>query len=277
MWAWIIIALVVIGIGVLLERKGPRLGRHARARLHHYEPLALALFSIATGAALLISSYLGYIFAPNLDLTGTIGTALLAVQSVIGALLVLGIFVRLAAVALAGFYLFVVGYFGAVEVIDALIVFGISLALIISGRPRLRITKWKRIDEWTKRYHDYAIPILRIITGINLVVLGLSEKILHPELGMAFLAEHHWNFMAMLGFAGFTDYWFVFSAGIVEVLLGVIFILGIATRINTIVLAAFFIATIILLGPLEVTGHLMHFAIVATFLVFGSGRKLKVL
>ena len=79
----------------------------------------------------------------------------------------------------------------------------------------------------------------------------------------------------MLGFHQFSDYWFVLSAGAVEVIFGLIFVLGIVTRLNALVLAGFFIATLILLGPMELLGHAPHFAIVFVLLVFGSGEKLK--
>lgn len=270
---WIIVSLVIIAAGILIEKYGPRQPRPIAEFLHHSERNALTIFSIVTGIAMLLSSYLGYIFAPNLILEGTLRTILLGSQAIIGALLVLGIFVRIAGLALLALYFFAVWHFGALHMADALIVVGISLFLLITGRPSWRITKSKAIDRLTRNYHSYAIPVIRVFTGINLVVLGFTEKILHPELGMAFLAEHHWNFMQMLGFASYSDYWFVLSAGVVETLLGVVLVLGIVTRINTLVLATFFVATLILLGPVEVIGHLMHFAIVGLLLVFGAGNK----
>lgn len=274
--AWILIGLVIIGIGVALDKRGPMVRGKLGNTLHYCEPMALTLFSIFSGLALFFYATQGFIFAPNLFPEGPLTTVMLFMQAAIGLALVLGVFVRTNGIILLALYVLAVVEFGAIEMIDALEVVGIGLFLLVVGRPRWRLTKWSWIDEHTKQCQSYAIPILRVFTGFNLIALGLSEKILNPALGMAFLSEYDWNFMQMLGFEWYTDYWFIFSAGAVELLLGVVFVLGIVTRLNTIVLSLFFIATLILMGPMEVVGHTMHFAIVGMLIIFGAGSRLKI-
>ena len=58
------------------------------------------------------------------------------------------------------------------------------------------------------------------------MILGFSEKILAPELGVNFLEGHSWNFMNAIGL-NFSDYLFTLSAGATEFILGLVFVLGI--------------------------------------------------
>ena len=187
----------------------------------------------------------------------------------------LGVFVQLSSILLFLLYLVIGWHYGFSNFIEMLEISGIAIMLFLTGRPHWTFLDVQKLSAFAAPYREYAVPLLRIFTGINLIVLGFTEKILHPELGLAFLEKHLWNLMKMMGFDSFSDYWFVFSAGVAEVLFGIIFTLGIITRINAAALAAIFITTLVLLGPVELTGHLPYFSIVMIFLIFGSGSKLK--
>ncbi|MBI3671179.1 hypothetical protein HY249_00085 [Candidatus Azambacteria bacterium] len=81
--------------------------------------------------------------------------------------------------------------------------------------------------------------------------------------------------MQNLGFSWYSDYLFVLSAGFVESLLGLIFILGVVTRLNALATAIIFTIPLFLMGPVELIGHMPHFSLVLLLLIFGSGNKLK--
>jgi uncharacterized membrane protein YphA (DoxX/SURF4 family) len=123
-----------------------------------------------------------------------------------------------------------------------------------------------------ERFKPYALSVLRIGTGATLFILGFSEKILAPEYGINFLNHYHWNFMALLGF-NYSDYLFVISAGTVESLFGLVFLLGIVTRLNALSVAIFFTIPMFILGPIELAGHMPHFAAVILLLLYGNGGK----
>jgi uncharacterized membrane protein YphA (DoxX/SURF4 family) len=165
--------------------------------------------------------------------------------------------------------------YGVVDMVDAVEMLGIAIFMLIAGRPKWRLVESIKEKEWFNKWSDYAVPIIRIGTGINLMVLGFTEKIFAPSLTQNFLATHSWNFMEALGFTSFTNYWFAFSAGMTEFIFGLMLLLGLVTRITTLTLACFLVTTLILLGPVELIGHLPHFAIAIVLLVFGSGNKLK--
>ena len=81
--------------------------------------------------------------------------------------------------------------------------------------------------------------------------------------------------MQALGFEHFTNYYFGLYAGVVEVLFGVFFVLGLVTRTTTVALAVFLVTTLYLLGPIELVGHLPHFSIAVVLFVLGSGTRLS--
>ena len=272
---WILVSLLIIGIGIILEKTW-RLPERFENFLKNLEQSALSLFNILIGITLIAFSLSGFIFAPVLTVHGLSESILLIIQAVVGLCFIIGAFERLAALMLLGLYLATIPFFGFLSAIEALEIVGITLALFIAGRPRWRVFKFSVLEKFGERYKYFAIPILRVFTGLNLFILGFTEKILRPDLGLAFLESHPWNFMQILGFAQFSNYWFVLSAGAVEAIFGLVFILGIVTRLNAFVLACFFITTLILLGPLELLGHAPHFAIVMALLVFGSGEKFKI-
>jgi uncharacterized membrane protein YphA (DoxX/SURF4 family) len=125
---------------------------------------------------------------------------------------------------------------------------------------------------------------LRILTGIALVSLGLSEKLLNPDLGEYFVADYQWNFMLNLGFTNFSNELFVFCAGMMEVIFGIILIIGTTTRINILMVSAFMFASNITFfasgnyseALLEIFGHLPFIATAMILIFFGSGSKLKI-
>jgi uncharacterized membrane protein YphA (DoxX/SURF4 family) len=96
-----------------------------------------------------------------------------------------------------------------------------------------------------------------------------------PSLTENFLSLYHWNFMNNIGFTWFTDYWFAFSAGVAEALFGLFLMLGLVTRTTTITLAVFLLSTLVMLGPVELMGHLPHFSIAIVLLLLGAGSRLK--
>ncbi|MCE8546025.1 DoxX family protein [Ruegeria pomeroyi] len=134
------------------------------------------------------------------------------------------------------------------------------------------------------RLKPYSVDVLRIFTGLSLIILGVAEK-LHPAaLGQAFIAYYAWNFMPLLGFDWFDDRPFVLSAGVMEVVFGTILVLGVVTRLNILAVAVLMLASNIVFliegrkeeAMVELIGHLPIIATALILLVLGSGQRLKV-
>lgn len=244
--------------------------------IEKYAAHILSVASIGFGISFIIFSHLGFIFAPNLPAEGETGALLLIVQFIAGLMIFLGLYERVGGILLVLLFILASREYGFTEMMDTFEMLGFALYAIIIGRPLWKISDSTLISHVTHSFHMYGVPLLRVGTGINLIVLGLSEKILAPSLTHAFLQEYQWNFMTHLGFSWFTDYWFAYSAGFVEMLFGVFLVLGLVTRTTILALAVFLVTTLVLLGPVELIGHLPHFSIALVLLVFGASSVLHI-
>lgn len=269
---WLGIIILLLLAGVYLEKKLtiPKYLTNSKNKLSQ---LGHTIATIGFGLALIIFSFNNFLFAPSLSLNNTF---LLALQAISGAMIVLGLYQRVAAIIIFLIFIFGINHYGFLEMLEAVEILGFGIYIFIFNRQSWNLKDSKTLSELTKNLQAHAVPLLRFFTGLNLIILGFSEKIFNPSLAQNFLTNYHWNFLQSLGWHGFTDYWFAFSAGIVEIIFGLFFILGLVTRLNTIVLAIFLITTLILLGPIELVGHIPHFSIALILLLYGSGTKLKI-
>lgn len=265
---WIVASILLLLSGLWLNRT-LRVPQAVIEHAKRWMPYAFSIASIGFGLSLIIFSLNEFVFAPNLP---AIGSALLWLQLAAGIMIFLGIYERLGGLML--FLVFLLGFqkFGFHEMLDTLEMVGFALFIFIVGRPKLRIVESKSVSRFMSRFAAYGLPLLRIGTGLNLMVLGFSEKILAPGLTQEFLANYQWNFLSKFGM---SDYWFAFAAGIVEFLFGLFLVLGLVTRITTLALAVFLTTTLALLGPTELIGHLPHFSIAIVLLIMGSGEHFK--
>jgi uncharacterized membrane protein YphA (DoxX/SURF4 family) len=158
-------------------------------------------------------------------------------------------------------------------IIDYLFEFvGLALALILIG-PTLNERDKKIFAKFTKEinlFSGLALPILRVATGLTLITLGIHDKLIDPNLGLAFLEKNHLNIFAMMGFQSFTDLHFTLAAGVTEVVFGSLITLGIAVPLATTCLALFFVTTLFIFGPHELIGHAPLFGIAFMFILRGG-------
>lgn len=274
---WAGIAFIVVALGIYFERRGMFQLSFLHPSRDHAYPRAAATFSMIAGAFFLIAGTHGYFFSPNLTIASGVPYALIVLQILIGFALLAGVYARLAALALALLWLAGFAVSGALSMFENAWVFGAALFIFIMGSDYFSLVPLRTLAHLTRRFHDYALPLLRIGAGTTLLVLGFSEKILRPEFGINFLAQYDWNFMQLLGFEWYSDYLFTISAGAVEALFGLIFILGIMTRLNALVVLFVFSIPLFILGPVELSGHLPHLGAIALLLLFGGGHKLKLI
>ncbi|MBI4289562.1 MAG: hypothetical protein HY671_14195 [Chloroflexi bacterium] len=234
------------------------------------------LVASLTGIMLIINAITGVFLASDMVLPGeglsVVGSA---AQLVIGLLLLsqryfalAGLLVLVAALPLAAIFL------PMNLLVDYVVEFAfVAVVLILVGLTVCpdRLAR-KLVKTVPQRLADLALPITRIGTGLTLVILALHNKLLSPGVALAFLDKYDLNFMPRLGFAGFTDLQFVFAAGVAEVTLGLLLMSGVATRLISATLFAFFMATLALLGLPELIGHLPLMGITMLLVYRGPGR-----
>ncbi len=269
----ILLVLFAVFVGMLLE-KYLKVPKKFQKFADKQGPKILSIATIGFGIAFSVFSLNAFIFAPNFPANGTAGLAMMMVQLMVGLMLLFGFYVRIAGVLLMALYVFAMSQFGAAEMLDAFEILGMGMFALIVGRPVWQIGDTKAFHYITEHFKDYGIPILRVAAGLNLMVLGFSEKLLNPGLATSFLSHYNWNFMEQIGISWFSNYWFVYAAGLSEILFGLMFVLGLATRVTTVALAVFLLSTLTLLGPVELMGHLPHFSIALVLFVLGSGSRL---
>ncbi|MEN9647317.1 MAG: hypothetical protein RLY57_121 [Candidatus Parcubacteria bacterium] len=269
----IIAGIIIVAIGVILDRR-LSIPQWLKRLLERIAPAVLSVASIGFGLAFIIFSYLGFVFAPNLVAQGSIGTLLIVIQAIAGAMIFFGWYERVGGLLLVVLFGLGTKIFGFHEMMDTFEMLGFALYAMIIGRPKWKIAESTFMCTHMHKIHQYGVSLLRVGTGINLIILGFSEKILAPALTQDFLLKYDWNFMHAWGFTWFTDYWFAYAAGFGEMMFGVFLLLGLVTRLTIVGLAVFLVTTLILLGPIELVGHLPHFSIAAVLLIFGAGSRL---
>jgi uncharacterized membrane protein YphA (DoxX/SURF4 family) len=268
---WAIVAAAAVGIGYWLERRGYLSLKFLQPRAAHSFDRAASAFTMMAGAFLMIAGTHEYLFSPNLGIEHGIAPVFIYVQFIIGLAFLLGIYARLAAMLLAALWFIGIPVIGVVPMLEDIWILSTAAFVFIMGNDYFSLVSFRAVAPLAHKYRSYALPLLRLGTGATLLILGFTEKILHPEFGLNFLRQYDWNFMALAGLP-YSDYLFTLSAGAVESLFGLVFILGIVTRFNALVVATVFSIPIFLLGPIELAGHLPHFAAIVLILLFGAGN-----
>ena len=230
-----------------------------------------AVIGIQTAISLVYMAVQGWLLAPRLAVPlDWLGITLLAIQLFVSFTLVTGWLTRLGGVLLVGLVLVSALFFPISRVAEQLLFVGIGIYFLIKGRglflPHVEIAR--RASEFWGKYSRHALPILRISTGLSILWLAFSEKLLNPSLALAFLETRpEFNFMSLLGFTWFNDELFVYAAAVVEATVGVLLIAGVLPRIVILFMWVPFNITIPLLPPEELLGHLPILAVMyAVFL-----------
>ena len=230
-----------------------------------------AVVGIQTAISLVYMTVRGWLLAPTLTVVGEWwGYALLVVQLFVAFTFVTGWLTRVGGGVLVGLVLAAFAIFPADRAAEQLLFVGVGAFFLIQGRGLFRPTGElvTRITEYWTRYSPIALPVMRVFTGISILWLAFSEKLLNPQLAAAFLHDRpEFNFMRLVGFNWFTDEFFTYAAAAVEATVGVLLIAGVLPRIVILFMWVPFNIAIPFLPPEELLGHLPILAVMyAVFL-----------
>lgn len=268
---WIVCALFLIAASVFLDGIIPDL-TFGKATLRKD---VIEILRIFTGMSLMLTAYEGNLIAPHLPGYGWLGMVLIFLEAFIGIMFITNRFMNHASIFIFLLFLGVLIQHGFVSVLEYINIVGIALFFLFNNMPT---------ESAKAKFQPYAVDVLRIFTGFALIMLGITEKLHGAALGQAFLSQHNWNFMPMLGFDFFTDRLFVLSAGVMEVVFGTILIIGTTTRINTLVVSSFMLAsnTVFLIvnnqeaALMELIGHMPIIGSALVLILLGYGEKIKI-
>lgn len=274
----VLLALVISGVLYL----GLRLLRRLVGSPHfpnpsfltNLEPSATSLLAVQTGISLVWFASQRHLFVPSLSLPPTtFGWLLVAGQLVVAFTFITAIFDRYGAVLLALIYLLGYLFFPPVRVLEPIYVLGIALTMFVLGRSSAPPGPGRSLLRILSRHEKGTIAALRILTGFSLLLAALTEKLLAPAAGLAFLQGYPWfNFPHnLLGLSWFTDQRFVFAAGLAEASLGSLLMSGVLTRVVILAMWVPFNLAVAFVPPEDLLGHLPIFGIMYVLLLYGSG------
>ncbi|HWP35131.1 MAG TPA: hypothetical protein VNM66_05995, partial [Thermodesulfobacteriota bacterium] len=240
-------------------------------------PVVLALHA---AVPLFVSGVQLHLFAPNLSLAGpepirlrsVLGAAVALAEIAIGLAFVYGAFTRVAAAVLAALWLVGVARFGLLPLLEQAIVLGIALFLFITGRGPFSVDAAlsARLGP-LPGLAPYAVPALRVLTGVSLAAGALGEKLWNLPFALEFLQAYPVNFLPALGLP-VPDPLFVRLAGTVELTAGLLLVVGAFVREAIVVLWLPFNLTLAVFGWQELIGHLPIYGAMAVLLVWGKGE-----
>lgn len=262
-WSCIVLAVVFVFSRVDRIVKTPRVllafGLKHEKGINRIAQAVLGAFLIT------VSLLWNVIIVPDLEATGGLLTVLKYAQMLIGVMYVFNIKPRIASVGLALFCFGLIFSNGFITFLENAILLSLALYFfIIHAKAGTRVA---RLNRW-------ALEFVRIGTGISLITLAFTEKLMYPELSLQFLQEHNWNFMQPL-FPWFTDKLFVLSTGFAEIIFGILFIMGYLTRITTVLIAIFFassVTTMLIQSGLWEVEDLVVYAAAILFIFHGHGK-----
>ena len=260
------IALATVGVAYLIQRRVPE-PRAVRAleRFAASGPFALG---VALGASLLAAGAAGWLFVPGLPVErDPTGYVLLGAEVVCGALILLGLFTRFAALLLALLGVIAMMPFNFESILEQVHILGIAVFLFIAGRGRYSLDALRgahlalRFDQAPTA----AFTLLRIAMGFGIAYTALTEKLLNPPLAQALLDER--PVLRVLSPFGISDPLFIWMAGVLELTIGIVIISGQLTRPVMAAGLVLFSVTLIAFGLPEFIGHLPFYGIMLTLFI----------
>lgn len=277
-----VIALLLACVLHVIVSRHPR-ARDLTASVSRFSVWVPTVLRTCAGILLFAGSFSHFVFAPDLDvstLSPALAHVLVSTELIVGLALIIGVFPRI--MSGLGLLLFVstlfifpfmqaFAYVGFVGIFSYLIIIGdTSLPKVEHFSFFPHAEKHPALD----RLRPYAMTILRVSLGLGFAIVAIMYKIVTPQYALEFVATHSVvNFMPAIGFANFTDDMFVLCAGLTELLLGVLIILGVLPRIIGAFLFVMFTLTLGLFGPYELLGHLPLYAMAFALITKGAGEK----
>ena len=237
------------------------------------EPSAAAILGVQVATTMIFSASRLTLFVPNIELPeNALGVAIAGVVLLAAFSFITGVLARVGAAITVGLVVLCLAFAPWYEVLEQLLFVGIALYLVALGRGVL--LSGRQPERWdlgvVERLVPHALTILRVTLAISLITLAFTEKLIAPDLGLAFLREYpDFNIARLVGLDWFTDRRFVYAAGIVECVSGAALLSGRLPRVVILALWLPFNAGIVFLPPAELIGHLPVLAIMYVLLVRG--------
>jgi uncharacterized membrane protein YphA (DoxX/SURF4 family) len=241
-----IIALAIV-IAVFFIGKASAVEKTLDPLLHSIKHFAPWITQCTLGLALVASGLFNAAFGPELPLTDLFGAYTAAARAVfiaLGACMVFGIYPRLAgSVALVLFVPFLARYTS--YMLNYGTYYGEALALALFGGGYALFTfKTPAFEKNIERHlHTYKFLLLRIFFGVSLIYASAYAKYIHGALALDTVIKYH-----LTNYFPFEAHFIVLGAFIIELLIGIFFIIGFEIRFTALVFLTFLTMSILFFG-----------------------------
>lgn len=273
-------ATALMGAAFAVDRflRKRRMGANLCRKLLGLRSAAPPLIGVTTGIVLVSAGITRTFIAPDLHLDAALppgaAMAVAGAQIALGAAFILGAWTRAAALALLVLYVPSFALYGMRSWVDYLDVIGFAVYLAIAGRGAFSVDSLRGLPGPSEPQERNAVSFLRVILGLNLAVLAVNNKLVNPLVSMKIVADWNLNFPKRLGFEWHTDGHYVLAAAAVELAIGLLFVLGVTTRLLSLAVFALLVATFCIFGFVELIGHLPILAGGVAVLLMGTGGRL---
>ncbi|AGN02830.1 doxx protein [Salinarchaeum sp. Harcht-Bsk1] len=258
-----------------------------REAVAEYRDLLPWLLRLSFGLPLVGAGFAGYFVSPAVEPAGSVLPAAARLFQIgLGFALLFGLGTRVvAAIGLATYAVATVfepQLLLAFEYVPGFV----AIVLLGSGRPSadevLEVvasaegTVYGRIDPVHRLtgsvrarvgpYQRFVPTVIRVGIGLNFAYLGLIEKLLTPGQALAVVDKYDLTAVVPVD----PGLWVV-GAGLVEIALGIVLIVGAFTRAGSLVALLMFTLTLFALPDDPVLAHISLFGLASTLLVTGAG------
>lgn len=269
---WTVIACIAVFLIFSLSIVRP-FERRFNPKFNKLKKYAAPIVRITLGLGLLAGAYFGASFGPELPAVETFGggSALAALLAgLVGIMLVCNVYPRIAAlIALALFLVNVLDH-GVYMLTYTNYVGAILFSFIAfrGGKQKL-LPSLQKISAWMA---PYQWLLLRVTFGVSLIFSSFFAKILHNNLALMVanqqLAGHP---LSIAQYLGFDPHFLVLGAAIIEIMIGIFFIVGIEIRFTALFVEFWLFLSLLYFGE-SVWPHLILIGIPIALFIHGYDK-----
>ena len=274
LWALIATSVVLLVFFVSISRSLERALNPLLEKLPTYAPV---VSRITIGLSFIAAAYYGALFGPELPLMETFGAVtpvITGLIAIIGLAITIGIYARVAALIMLVLFGIEIWTHGTYMLTYSNYL-GELLLLALLGAHRLAVHHHahdlKRSPRWFIALKAQLVPhaflILRVGFGISLLYASLYAKVIHNNLALA-VTEAYPNIVT---FFGFEPHFLILGAAIIEITLGIFFILGIEIRFTSLFVLFWLSVSLWYFGE-SVWPHIILIGIPIAFICYGYDK-----
>lgn len=222
------------------------------------------ILGIHIAVTLLVNGIHGRLFASDHQLDGVLSNWVGLAEIFIALSLFYGGLTRPAAALIAFLWIIGIDFLGLKPMLESIQYLGFASFFYLAGRGPYSIDRILFPNlEPTTSYTNYALLFLRIGVGLNLIVFGFTQKLANIPFASSLLEKY-----TFLNFTTIPNEAFVLFAGALEILSGMLIVLGIFPRTISLITLICINASLTISNWNEMIDYLPTYAALAILLVW---------